>query len=58
MQGEAWNALRTQEVIDQWANVLHTLVNILEPLGEALDFLALLVPSRRCRRPLQVLRTR
>jgi hypothetical protein len=45
MQGEAWNALRTQEAIDAWANSLQTLVNILDPLAEALDFLAILLPS-------------
>ena len=45
IQGEAWGALRQQEVIDQWANSLQTLTNILGPVATAMDVLAVFLPS-------------
>lgn len=40
----AWEALETEEAVEEWAEGLAGLVGILEPLGEALDFMAALYP--------------
>lgn len=44
LQKVAWDALRTQEDIDNWARGLGELVTILKPIGAALEFMSKLYP--------------
>jgi hypothetical protein len=44
LQDTAWDALETQEDIQDWASALETLVAILEPISTSLDFLGAIYP--------------
>jgi hypothetical protein len=44
LQNVAWDALRTQKDIENWARGLGELVTILKPIGAALEFMSKLYP--------------
>ena len=44
LQDVAWDALQTQDDINDWASALDALAGILRPLGVALDFMATFYP--------------
>jgi hypothetical protein len=45
LQEQAWNALSTQDDIEEWANCLEGLVSLLDAISIPLDFFADLYPS-------------